>query len=1353
MEEFMQDNERQGDQPPDFPRLSSPDEQTERALSKRFCALTRTSAIAVVVLLSGAPAIAQDSRFGFDPTGNLSSEFTESPALPQIIGQPQMQVVIPGDSASFSVVLADTTGVSYQWYFISTAIPGATADSLLVANASTNNQGPYWVVVSNALGSVASTLANLYIDSRGCGMPDSWQLEYFGNLNQNPLGDFDGDGISNLQEFLDGTNPTNAASALYHLSLVSDGGTVVVSPDQPTYTNGQVVALTATGSGSTPFHAWTGDVVTRSNSITVTMTTNRTLFAHFLPITFVWTNTAGGDWNVAANWSPNLVPGSNESVLIGGGTSASSGPTITENSNVDLVDFTFGSSTFIPVLTGSGRITISGTGIWNTGTMSGTGSIVVLPGASMSLPYSPGIGLVFNRTLENAGSVTWGGGNLELGGVITNDAGAEFEIGNPASLTSGGTSRFDNAGTLILANGATTFNGVAFNDYGMVDFPGGTLTLSGGGDLAGPLVVPAGSALQLQGGIFTSTTNLSITGGGTLLVSAPTSATLSGTINVTGSNIFSGGSVDFTGNYTRTNTMTISGATASFDGTGTVSPSTLTLSGGTLGGAQTVTARNSMSWTGGNMSGTGRTLIPPGASLTVNNLSTFNSITSRTLDNGGTTTWAGASIVINGGVITNEPGALFQVQSPASFNGDGSERFDNAGTLLTMGSGTIAFSGVALNNFNLVEVQGSTLALRGGGNNAGSISVPAGTVLNYAGGTFTTSGNPSVSGTGMLLVSGSTSATLGGTVNVSGSNIFSGTSVDFTGNYTCTNTMVISGGTASFDGTGTVSPSTLTLSGGTLGGAQTVTARNSMSWIGGNMSGTGRTLIPPGASLTVNNLSTFNSITSRTLDNGGTTTWAGASIVINGGVITNEPGALFQVQSPASFNGGGSERFDNAGTLLTMGSGKNTFAGFALNNFNLVEIQGGTLALQGGNNAGTMSVPAGTVLNYAGGTFTTSGNPSVSGAGMLLVSGSTSATLGGTVNVSGSNIFSGTSVDFTGNYTCTNIMVISGGTASFDGTGTVSPSILNLSGGTLGGAQTVTARNSMSWIGGNMSGTGRTLIPSGASLTVSNLSTFNSISSRTLDNGGTATWAGASITMIGGVITNEPGALFQVQSPASINFGGGSPRFDNAGTFRKSVTPGTFTFTVPLNNNGTVDIEIGTLFANGGGYVSSSNAVLNCALAGTTAGTNYGQLKVGGSVTLNGTLSVNLINNYIPTTNDSFTLVTAGIRNGAFSNFIYPSNQVAMVLSNTPTSVIVRATEILALPQPFLFPPQLSGTNVLLTWTSVPNGVYRLQFNPDLSPTNWSALVGDVTAVSNTASKKDTLTSSNGFYRVLGLHP
>jgi hypothetical protein len=1071
--------------------------------------------LAVLLFAQARPVSAQNSQFAFDLPGDLLSITTGNTGLPQIIGQPQMQVVIPGDAASFSVLLGNTAGVSYQWFFSGSAIAGATSDSLLITDVSTNNQGSYWVLVSNASGVTASGLANLYIDSRGCGMPDSWQLQYFGNLNQPADGDYDGSGDPNLQDFLNGANPTNAASALYQITVVNDGGTVVLSPNQSGYTNGQVVTLTATGSSSAPFHAWTGAVTTRSNSIAVTMTTNLTLFAHFLPFTFVWTNVVlSGDWNVASNWSPNLIPGENESVYL------AVNATVTENSNVDLVDFTLGNSVSAPTLTGSGRITISGIGVWNSGTMGGSGSTVVQPSGSLALSAESGTALSLSgRTLENAGLVEWGGGNFGLGGVITNDAGAQFEIFGPAVLT-GGIGAFDNAGTLSLAaNVATTIEG-AFNDYGTVNFPGGTLTLSDGGILAGSLSVPAGSELNLAGGIFTSTSNLSITGPGTFVVSFGT-ATLAGMVNVSGSNIFGpgSGSVNFTGTCICTNnSMTISGSSATFNGTGLVSPSTLTLSGptGALGGTQNVTIGNAMTWTGGAMNGTGRTIIPNGAALTISN-SSIITINSRTLDNAGATTWSGAIMNLNGGVITNEFGAQFQVQSPVTFEfSGGSPSFNNSGTFSATGSGAVNFIDVALNNYNTVGIQGGTLTLSGGGTNIGSISVPAGATINFGAGIFTSSSGSSISGAGSLLVSGGTE-TLAGTVNLTGSNVFSNGIIDFTGNYICTN----------------------------------------------------------------------------------------------------------------------------------------------------------------------------------------------------------------------------------------NLMVISSGYAGFDGTGTVAPATLNFSSGTLAGAQTVAVGSTMSWTGGAMSGTGRTFIPAGATLTISN-SSFLTINSRTLDNGGTVVWNGAaSLTLNGAVITNRPGALFNAQIASPIQNGGGAPRIDNAGTFRKSVSASTLTFgDIIFTNYGTVDIESGILYAELGGYASSSNALLNCAIGGTSPGTNYGQLQVAGFVTLNGTLSVNLTNNYIPMTNDSFTVLTAGTRNGTFANFIYPSNQVSMLLSNTSTSVIVRATNVLIVPDPPLLPLQLSDSNVTLIWTAVSNTIYRAEFNPDLNPSHWNALPGDVIAVTNVASKLDILTSSNRFYRI-----
>src|SRR5207249_8708399 len=98
-------------------------------------------------------------------------------------------------------------------------------------------------------------------------------------------------------------------------------------------------------------HGWTGATNTRTiNPITLTMNANKTVTARFLPIGFVWTNLAGGDWDVPTNWTPNLVPGSNDSddsVII------TISVTVTLNTPADCADFTLGSSSGSPTLAGS----------------------------------------------------------------------------------------------------------------------------------------------------------------------------------------------------------------------------------------------------------------------------------------------------------------------------------------------------------------------------------------------------------------------------------------------------------------------------------------------------------------------------------------------------------------------------------------------------------------------------------------------------------------------------------------------------------------------------------------------------------------------------------------------------------------------------------------------------------------------------------------------------------------------------------------------------------------------------------------------------------------------------------------
>ncbi|MBK7997373.1 MAG: hypothetical protein IPK15_01225 [Verrucomicrobia bacterium] len=55
-------------------------------------------------------------------------------------------------------------------------------------------------------------------DTDGDGMTDAWELDNFGTLARDGSRDFDGDAVSDLKEFLAGTDPKDAGSYL-HLTL------------------------------------------------------------------------------------------------------------------------------------------------------------------------------------------------------------------------------------------------------------------------------------------------------------------------------------------------------------------------------------------------------------------------------------------------------------------------------------------------------------------------------------------------------------------------------------------------------------------------------------------------------------------------------------------------------------------------------------------------------------------------------------------------------------------------------------------------------------------------------------------------------------------------------------------------------------------------------------------------------------------------------------------------------------------------------------------------------------------------------------------------------------------------------
>jgi hypothetical protein len=66
-------------------------------------------------------------------------------------------------------------------------------------------------------------------DTDGDGLPDSWELQFFGNLSVSADEDSDGDGFGNLQEYLAGTSPVDSSSALRITSITKSGANFLIS--------------------------------------------------------------------------------------------------------------------------------------------------------------------------------------------------------------------------------------------------------------------------------------------------------------------------------------------------------------------------------------------------------------------------------------------------------------------------------------------------------------------------------------------------------------------------------------------------------------------------------------------------------------------------------------------------------------------------------------------------------------------------------------------------------------------------------------------------------------------------------------------------------------------------------------------------------------------------------------------------------------------------------------------------------------------------------------------------------------------------------------------------------------------
>jgi hypothetical protein len=96
-------------------------------------------------------------------------------------------------------------------YRLDSLLDGVTYYIAVTAYDTADNESDYSDEVSGVGVSEGAS------DSDGDGLPDAWEIEYFGDIDQGPGGDYDGDGVNNLGEYQYGTDPTDADTDSDHM--------------------------------------------------------------------------------------------------------------------------------------------------------------------------------------------------------------------------------------------------------------------------------------------------------------------------------------------------------------------------------------------------------------------------------------------------------------------------------------------------------------------------------------------------------------------------------------------------------------------------------------------------------------------------------------------------------------------------------------------------------------------------------------------------------------------------------------------------------------------------------------------------------------------------------------------------------------------------------------------------------------------------------------------------------------------------------------------------------------------------------------------------------------------------------
>ncbi len=892
-------------------------------------------------------------------------------------------------------------------------------------------------------------------------------------------------------------------------------------------------------------------------------------------------------------------------------------------------------------LTGAGHITLhAGTNGWTGGTMSGTGTITVAASATLNVPTAL---VSLQRNLTNAGTIDIGvaGG---AGGISVGVGGPALTLTNQASglirmdvtggtqnrliQVVGTTTSLSNAGIVrkLTGAGAATVS-VPVTNTGTIEIQGGTISFNNTVANSGTVNVGADMALALSSP-WTHNSGGSFTGAGTFNASS-SPFTLNADFTAPADFNFTGGTITGTGNF--------------------IIPSGVTVD-----------------WSGGLFSGTGTITVAASATL---NVPTALVSLQRNLTNAGTIDIGvaggagGISVGVGGPALTltNQASGLIRMDVTGGTQNrliqvvGTTTSLSNAGIVRKLTGAGAATVSVPVTNTGTIEIQGGTISFNNTVANSGTVNVGADMALalsspwtHNSGGSFTGAGAFNLAGSSFTLNADFTAPAdfnfTGGTITGTGNFIIpSGVTVDWSGGlFSGTGTITVAASATLNVPTALVSLQRNLTNAGTIdigvaggaggisvgvgGPALTLTNQASglirMDVTGGTQN---RLIQVVGTTTSLSNAGIVRKLTgagaatvSVPVTNTGTIEIQGGTIsfnntVANSGTVNVGADMALALSSPWTHNSGGS--FTGAGAFNLAGSSFTLNADFtAPADFNFT---GGTIT-----GTGNFIIPSGVTVDWSGGLFSGTGTITVAASATLnvptaLVSLQRNLTNAGTIDIGVAGGAGGISVGVGGPaLTLTNQ---ASGLIRMDVTGGTQNRLIQVVG--------TTTSLSNAGIVRKLTGAGAATV----SVPVTNTGTIE-IQGGTVSFNSSYTQTFGSTTLNGG----------NISTPSTLTIQGGT--LGGNGTITGSVsntggvlapslsTPGTATGLLTISNN----------------YTQGASGQLHIEIGGTTPGTQFDKVAVGSTVTLNGTLDVDVINGFMPPVGQVFGFLTYTNRSGDF---------------------------------------------------------------------------------------------------------